>query len=186
MGVALRPALQTSQLVGCSCQLQFSTTLHPPLEPLYWALKACQSQHGCISLCSHLPPSSIHNGKASVQQLWHPCQRAGRSSQPDFLPAREVPKYSNPAWREKMRQLLQRGGDALPDEALAPPLLLLDHRGQQRRVQEEEEGGQDVESYLAKACFIKVTYIKLNDELELFSRNLKINFLLLNLGGQQW
>merc|ERR1711997_1120861 len=61
-----------------------------------------ESQHGCGSLCSHLSPSSIYFGKAPVQQLWYPCQRAGRSSKSDFLPAREVPKYSNPAWRAKM------------------------------------------------------------------------------------
>ena len=48
----------------------------------------------------------------------------------------------------RMRQLLQRGGDAVPDAALAPPLLLLHHRGQQWGVQEEEEGGEDMESYL--------------------------------------
>ena len=50
----------------------------------------------------------------------------------------------------RMRQLLQRGGDAVPDAPLAPPLLLLHHRGQQWGVQEEEEGGEDMESSVAK------------------------------------
>ena len=49
----------------------------------------------------------------------------------------------------RMRQLLQRGGDAVPDAPLAPPLLLLHHRGQQWGVQEEEEGGEDMESSVA-------------------------------------
>merc|ERR1739842_16782 len=111
--------------------------------------EACQSQHGCDSLSSHMSPASIHCGKASVQQLWDPSQRAGGPSKPDLLPAREVAKYSNSVWRAKMRQLLQRGGDAVPDAPLAPPLLLLHHRGQQWRVQEEEEGGEDMESSVA-------------------------------------
>merc|ERR1711934_1116788 len=85
------------------------------------ASKACQSQHGCDSLSSHMSPASIHCGKASVQQLWDPSQRAGGPSKPDILPAREVAKYPNSAWRAKMRQLLQRGGDAVPDAPLAPP-----------------------------------------------------------------
>ena len=50
----------------------------------------------------------------------------------------------------RMRQLLQWGGDALPYEALAPPLLLLHHRGQQWRIQEEEKGRQDMESNIIK------------------------------------
>ena len=49
----------------------------------------------------------------------------------------------------RMRQLLQRGGDAVSDAPLAPPLLLLHHRGQQWGVQEEEEGGEDMESSVA-------------------------------------
>merc|ERR1711971_257067 len=65
MGVALRPALQLhSQLVGFyCCQLLFSGPLIILLEPPCWDLKACQSQDGCNSLCSHLSPSSICYGK---------------------------------------------------------------------------------------------------------------------------
>jgi len=100
--------------------------------------------------------ASIYFGKASVQQLGDPSKRAGGSSQSDFLPAWEVAKYPNSAWRTKMRQLLQRRGDALPDAALAAPVLLLDHRGQQRRVQEEEEGGQDMESCIAQISRAKI------------------------------
>merc|ERR1711974_367297 len=91
--VAIRPALcATCQLVSsCCCQLNSAPVFEDShLDFPSLAVEACQSQHGCDSLCSHLSPSSIHYGKASVCQFWDPNQRAGGTSKPDFLPTGEV------------------------------------------------------------------------------------------------
>merc|ERR1712228_718919 len=99
-----------------------------------------QRQHGCDSPLTPRPPSSIHFIKASIQQLWHPRERVGRTPESVFLSAGEVAQHPDSSRGEKMRQLLQWGGDALPYEALAPPLLLLHHRGQQWRSPEKVVG----------------------------------------------
>merc|ERR1712107_348892 len=103
-------------------------------------------QHGHHSFDSSLLSPSNHIGQAPIQQLWHPGQRARRSPESKLLPAGKVAKHSHSSRRTTLRQLLQWRGDALPNETMASPLLILHHRGQQRGVQEEEEVSKDLES----------------------------------------
>merc|ERR1712226_604633 len=139
---ALRPAAG-----WLHCQL-FPSDLGAPLS---LALERfCQRQHGRDSPLTPRLPSSIRFIKASIQQLWHPRERVGRTPESDFLSAGEVAQHPDSSRGEKMRQLLQWGGDALPLRPWLPPLLLLHHGGQQWRIQEEEKGRQDMESNIIK------------------------------------
>ena len=92
---------------------------------------------------------------APIQQLWHPGQRAWRSPESKLLPAWKVAKHSHSSRRTtsvfvlveakiipqqgpnqvtfsifRLWQLLQWWGDALPNETMASPLLILHHRGE--------------------------------------------------------
>ena len=77
----------------------------------------CQRQHGCDSPLTPRPPSSIRFIKgelrpeqvlfmscplpASIQQLWHPRERVGRTPESDFLSAGEVAQHPDSSRGEK-------------------------------------------------------------------------------------
>ena len=111
------PLLSDQLLVGSPVNSGQSFLLILEHLPLWLLERFCQRQHGCDSPLTPRPPSSIRFIKgelrpeqvlfmscplpASIQQLWHPRERVGRTPESDFLSAGEVAQHPDSSRGEK-------------------------------------------------------------------------------------